>query len=432
VNRALEATIKKWEEKGVGDDEWTEYDRQKDKYFKKLYTGRPGQESFYWFELQQYDPMKWRMIHMEPFAEAYNHQYEILPMDIIRDIANTKVNPNKVITREDVRSGLLDKTVDLQFVHFSDTYMFGTVKEHTGETPGKIRWEGDMEAAFLAFFDCRNRQPRKVIDFVKEFAKGLQPRLVEEGWKPGAEPAGVVRVPDPELKIVPAHDVPGQWNDGGDVDLYRLIALSKAPEYSRLLWLKLEELQNGLLKGDIEAFEEKKRYYYDKLLGCIGMESCINNGRPQPYWFILTKFAPNDWGMTKIDPWPPPYEHFKEVLPPALFDKITRVPVDPDTVIGASMVTPDLLRKKLDVLWVRYASNCVMGVVRENIDEWKRLMKEGKDVLESDPVLKGAAYYNLLFNLMRRDEEVAKSFINAFMTEMRPQLKAKGNLQKAS
>jgi len=45
--------------------------------------------------------------------------------------------------------------------------------------------------------------------------------------------------------------------------------------------------------------------------------------------------------------------------------------------------------------------------------------------LEGDPDLKGAAYYNLLFDLFRRDEGVARTFINTFMTEVMPKLTEK-------
>ena len=82
-------------------------------------------------------------------------------------------------------------------------------------------------------------------------------------------------------------------------------------------------------------------------------------------------------------------------------------------------------RRQKGALWVRYSPNCVMGVVRLRIDEWKRLVTEQKDRLEEDSKLKGAAYYNLLFDLFRRDEGVAKVFINRFMTEVMPQLKEK-------
>jgi hypothetical protein len=136
-------------------------------------------------------------------------------------------------------------------------------------------------------------------------------------------------VPDPALTIVSSSGLRGSGEDIHAVTLYELIALSKNPLYNRLLWLKLGEIENGLLKDDVNAFEEKKVYYREKLLRCIGMEECIEKKRPKPYWFVLTRFAPGDWGMTKIEPWPPAYEYFKEVLLPALFPVIINTPRGP-------------------------------------------------------------------------------------------------------
>jgi len=102
---------------------------------------------------------------MEPFEQAYNHQHEILPMDIIEKMAEFPVDPEQVITMKGVRSTLMHKVVDLEFVRFSNTHMFGTVKGHG---PEKIRREGDLEAAFLAFFYYRDKFPDRRNDARQE------------------------------------------------------------------------------------------------------------------------------------------------------------------------------------------------------------------------------------------------------------------------
>jgi hypothetical protein len=66
-----------------------------------------------------------------------------------------------------------------------------------------------------------------------------------------------------------------------------------------------------------------------------------------------------------------------------------------------------------------------MGVVRERIDDWKHLLTHEPKVLEDNPELQSAVYYNLLFDLFRRDDNVAKTFITTFMTELAPRLKEK-------
>ena len=142
------------------------------------------------------------------------------------------------------------------------------------------------------------------------------------------------------------------------------------------------------------------------------------DGNPRPYWFMLSKLKPDDWGLTNLYPPYLPVDTHKEVLPPSLFNKITDTPVDRHRVIRDTLVTPKPLEKKVDVLWVRYSSNCVMGVVRENIDEWIYLLRKKKEFLEANPNKKKAAYYHLLFHHMRKHPEVAKSFITTFMSEI--------------
>jgi hypothetical protein len=179
-------------------------------------------------------------------------------------------------------------------------------------------------------------------------------------------------------------------------------------------------------KNKIKKFKQRAKMRRNPKTGKIKnipklselMEFLESDGSPQTYWFELSKFMPDDWGVTRVYPPHPPVDTHKEVLPPSLFDRITDTPVDRRKVIKDTLVTPDLLEKKVDVLWVRYSSNCVMGVVRENIDEWLELLTEKKDFLAANPGKKKAAYYHLLFHHLRKHPEVAKSFITTFMSEI--------------
>ncbi len=447
VNRELSDMVTKWVETGFAGAEIEEYNRKKLEYYYKLFVG-PGERyaaedkdrfwgrpSFYWFELRRYDEYEWRIFHMAPGAQAYNHQYEILPRDIIEQITESFVDPEKVITLKRVRSTLLDKVVDVEFVRFSESQVFGTVKEYEAK---KIRWEGDLAAAFQAFFDYRGKFPDRVMDFTAEFAENLMPALLEDEPKPGTSPPGAVRlqVEDPGLDIIPPTGLCGPEEDGKDVDLNHLVLLSQVREYKERLVVKLEEFKYGLTRDEVAAYEEKKFNYLVKLFLHMGIEFTDTrkikhimkfkdflwffdtDGNPRPYWFVLSKLKPGTWSLTSIYPPYPPVDTHKEVLPPSLFEKIIDTPVDRHRVIKDTLVTPDPLDKKIDVLWVRYSSNCVMGVARENIDEWIYLLREKKEFLEANPNKKKAAYYHLLFHHMRKHPEVAKTFITTFMNEI--------------
>ncbi|MCP5107959.1 MAG: hypothetical protein GY950_31510 [bacterium] len=214
-------------------------------------------------------------------------------------------------------------------------------------------------------------------------------------------------------------------DDETDVILFLLIMKSRLPEFNKLMMLKLEELKGGLLKDEIAAYMAKKEYYHKILPLQECMNGSDNGGCSRPYWFVLSKFFPDDWGMTKIDPWPPAFQPHKEILPESLFPDITGTAVDPGKVLGLSMTVPELLNRRLNVLWVRYSTNCVMGVVREEVEEWRQVLAGGPKSLDSTDITSTAAHYHLLFHQMGREPELAKSFITRFMSEVQPQLEKK-------
>ncbi|MCP5051368.1 MAG: hypothetical protein GY940_29650 [bacterium] len=86
----------------------------------------------YWFEVTRYGFDDWRMSHLEPRLGPYTPHYDILPRDVITWMADALVDPDKVITVRDAYSRLLRKKVELQFVRYSDTFIFGTVRPVTG------------------------------------------------------------------------------------------------------------------------------------------------------------------------------------------------------------------------------------------------------------------------------------------------------------
>ncbi|MCP5105897.1 MAG: hypothetical protein GY950_21095, partial [bacterium] len=191
VNRILAEHMEIWEKQvlkaGTGS-----YDQCRQIYFQRLFVNHqsqmaekekklPAHSRTFWFELQQYEPWKWRMMDIQPHNLGYNHQYKILPTDIIEWMADFLVNPDHVEERNNVHSALLDKNVDLKFVRYSSTHIFGTVKESSS---GQIRWEDDMATAFQAFFEYRNRFPEEVINWTAAFAADIRSRLTADQKKP--------------------------------------------------------------------------------------------------------------------------------------------------------------------------------------------------------------------------------------------------------
>jgi len=451
VNRELAAKLADWGKKKISARE-EEYDNARKSYCNTLFVvprrqKAPGYNRLYWFELLQYDNWQWRMVNMFPWKLPHDHQYKVLPTDIIDKMSEFPVEPDKVVTMAGAHSTLLNKTVDVQFVRYSSTHIFGTVKENIAG-PGQIHWEGDMETAFQIFYLCRDMYPEMVGGFVKGFMAALLTGAAETGKNMG-NPGGDTGQILAETLLEKEHD--GEWPEPGklqiespgeeplsvdsgqpveaederDANLYRLIQLIQIPEFNKLLLLKLHELKDGSLKREIDAYKGKQAYYYKKLCWDLRRKRkkrFKNTGRPPLYWFELTKFAPADWGMTRIDPWPPAYEPFKEILPEMVFSLFTLTPVHPGKAIEASVRLPAPQWKKLDLQWVRYSSNCVMGTVCENMDDLQTLLAEEKQWLRGNGGMETGSLYRLLFHHIRSRPQVAESFINRFMAEILPRL----------
>ncbi|MCP5049469.1 MAG: hypothetical protein GY940_20025, partial [bacterium] len=65
--------------------------------------------------------------------------YQLLPQDLIPRMEETLVDPHKVNTIREARSEKLNKTVELHFVHYSSTYILGTVRAVQNPTTGNAR-----------------------------------------------------------------------------------------------------------------------------------------------------------------------------------------------------------------------------------------------------------------------------------------------------
>lgn len=433
VNRVLKDMVNNWDRRKPSTEKLTGNENLRATYFESLFAAPyrriiadnggipPAQPPFYWFELLQYETWEWRMVHMEPYDNACNHQYRILPQDVIEQLGDSVVDPDRVMSVE-LHSPSMNKTVDVNFVRCSNTVIYGTVTEHT---PGEVCRDGDMEVAFQAFFDYRNKFPKEVCQFVHDFALSLLPQLASYKPNPKAvRPRKSAAALERELKIGPPPDekIP---DNGTDANLYRLIALSRVQEFNEILKLKLKELREGRFREQIARYQAKKEYYFEKLSRYFIRNSDKRRCNTQPYQFVLSKFAPGDWGMTKIFPWPPPFQPHKEVLPESLHESLTSTPVDPDRVMKGKFAGLSSMFKLVDVLWVRYSSNCVIGVVQEDIETWKKRLVDTDEFSNSPIELKWFTYYHLLFHHMGQDREAARGFINRFMTELLPALKEK-------
>ncbi len=438
LNLKMAEVIEKWEEKGLETHEQECFEKY-DMYFKLLYfdpINRFDEKNrgktdvppvpFYWFELLQIHTLEWKLAVMEPADAANGRQHEILPPDVMPRITEFNVDPGHVY-REKIRSGLVGKTFELEFVHFSDTHIFGTVKAHKTERMKPIKWQEDMGTAFQVFFEYRDRFTKEVLKFAREFAGGIPADAASDEPGPAAEGEPGE---GPELEVAPPRYGEQPEPEAGEkgVNLNRLTAISRLPGSRDLLMTELGKLITGDLAKDVGEYQARKEHYKKAMLRRIKTYGSAGGDSPGPSWFALTRFvpgssAPEYWAMTSIRPNPQAFEPAGEILPPSLFHHLIDTPVDPDRVMGDTLVAEKHLHKTVDVLWIRYSPNCIMGVVRENIDCWKAVSAGKVERIGDHSRGKLFADYHLLFHRMRSHPEVAESFIDAFTTQLLPKLK---------
>jgi len=205
------------------------------------------------------------------------------------------------------------------------------------------------------------------------------------------------------------------------VNIYELVEHSHVPDFNRILALKLEEIKSGVLKADIEAYKNKVNLYKGVLFGRAG--SGLKEGNedryPRLYWFELSKFAEDDWGITIIDPWPPPFEPYYEILPPDIIQAITLVPVALGLLVGSDAVPSFWLNKKVDLRYIWCSSNHIVGTVRENISEWEQGLESG--IISRDA---GVEFlYRVLLRVLSRHPGLETEFMQDYAAEMLPKIK---------
>jgi hypothetical protein len=155
-----------------------EYWEQKKKWMEELFNSPrqtveitagkvPG--NLYWFELTEYSYGDWRMTNIQPEPPLYSQPYEVLPRDIIEKLADSLVNPEEAAAMDRVRSDLMDKDVDLRFVHYSSNFIMGTVRDSELRPQNFDGLKKDKELAYRVFYNYFQKYPDSCIEFIREF-----------------------------------------------------------------------------------------------------------------------------------------------------------------------------------------------------------------------------------------------------------------------
>ncbi len=156
-----------------------------------------------------------------------------------------------------------------------------------------------------------------------------------------------------------------------DVKICDLIHLVHMPEVNKMFFYKLGEVSGGMLQKSIRKYQSRVAKYKKDLYYKVrrkekkaGKKSYIDL-----YWFELSEFEEDDWGLTVIHPWPPLLTPYFTIMPQEIIDQIAAFQVKFGRTVTWEEVQSRDLNKIFAVKFVKLSTNHIVGVVRETGEE---------------------------------------------------------------
>lgn len=344
--------------------------------------------AFRWFELIRTDNWKWELRLIYPHVK-FEFFPDMLPDDIMRQITDTLVNPDHVVTMNGIQSELDYVMMDLEFVHFSSTYIFGTfkhyfLKESLNFSTKRLSFKKLEAKTLKLLLALKDIFPQQIDQWLKNYLTTVPPIALSRHKRKGVYdlvniPLRNKQNPLNELKNFPL-------NLGENVKtcgIQRLIKMIMIPGVNERLMLKWQEIKEGYHKKAIEAYRINKERLYKYMFTDRKLKRNTFKDSPQLYWFELTSLIPDHWEITALTPDPPIYESVADILPAEFFDLIQFAKPD-GQVIKCMYTFKQPSWRKLDIWWIRYSHNCVMGSVCEYTGDLDQLRESYNALLKGD------------------------------------------------
>lgn len=223
------------------------------------------------------------------------------------------------------------------------------------------------------------------------------------------------------------------------LDIHEFIQLSHISEVRDIFALKVEELKTGKARKLIEDYRLKKNTYRQLLFeNVVQQEKTTNNGHkgkenipfherePSLYWFVLTRYKPWMWQVTEMEPEPPSYELRLKILPNDIIERMAEVKVNPVKVNLPQPMYSNDSKSFYDLKYVRFSSNNLFGVVRENL----HMKNEMYAKIKVPPDEKMKIALKILFYCITEYPPVARMFIDGMFDVALPYLAAEKRLKE--
>lgn len=220
------------------------------------------------------------------------------------------------------------------------------------------------------------------------------------------------------------------------LDIDEVIQLSHIREVRDFFALKIEELKAGNTRELIDDYLNKKSNYHrvlfkevvgkeDRKKGDTVEEILAYEEEPSLYWFVLTRYKDWTWQVTEMEPTPLSYEIRLHILPIDIMALMAdESEVNPDQIHTPDPVYSKKSRSFYNIKYVRFSSNTIFGVVRENL----QLKNEKYANINVSPEEKMDAALDILFRAISEHPPVARMFIDGMFEYALPYLVAEEKL----
>ena len=225
------------------------------------------------------------------------------------------------------------------------------------------------------------------------------------------------------------------------LDIHELIQLSHISEVRDIIALKVEELKTSKARKLIEDYRLKKNTHKQLLFeNVVEQEKITNNDHkrkqnippyeeePRLYWFVLTQYKPWMWQVTEMEPEPRSYEQRLRLLPSDIIEHMAEAEINPVKINQPKPLYSNDSRCFYDVKYVRFSSNNLFGVVRENL----KLKNEMYAKIKVPPDKKMEAALDILFYCISKYPVLARMFIDGMFEVALPYLAAEERLKEVT
>lgn len=200
------------------------------------------------------------------------------------------------------------------------------------------------------------------------------------------------------------------------IDINEVIELLHVPLVEHRLHLKIKELKSSEYESKIKLYKQRIETYRRILYANKVPETGNGDEKmKQLYWFELTKFREDEWKVTKIEPEPPPFSDFLDIIPDDIIKLIDSSLTNPDSIEKMRDVSSGFSQKHYNLEFVRCSDNHAVGTICETIASMEKRYQD-KAYTENERL---DFALKLFFSYMQKFPSIRDYFLNEFFSKIK-------------